>query len=101
MIPGMARTSLPVELSASDQAQLQQWASAHGTPQQVALRCRLVLAAAAGQSDLAILLQPGASTAIAPRFGGGGCERRGSKRFGRFKPGGAANRSMTRPVGMR
>jgi len=54
MIPGMARTSLPVELSASDQAQLQQWASAHGTPQQVALRCRLVLAAAAGQSDLAI-----------------------------------------------
>ena len=41
-------------LSAPDQAQLQQWASAHGTPQQVALRCRLVLAAAAGQSDLAI-----------------------------------------------
>jgi len=54
MVSGMARTSLPVELSAPDQAQLQQWASAHGTPQQVALRCRLVLAAAAGQSDLAI-----------------------------------------------
>ena len=54
MIPSMARTSLPVELSAPDQAQLQPWASAHGTPQQVALRCRLVLAAAAGQSDLAI-----------------------------------------------
>jgi transposase len=54
MIPGMARTSMPVELSASDREQLQQWASAHGTPQQVALRCRLVLAAATGQSDLAI-----------------------------------------------
>jgi len=54
MIPGMARASLPVELSAADQTQLQQWQSAHGTPQQVALRCRLVLAAAAGQQDLAI-----------------------------------------------
>ena len=54
MISGMARTTLPVKLSVPDQAQLQRWASAHGTPQQVALRCRLVLAAVAGQSDLAI-----------------------------------------------
>ena len=54
MISGMARTSLAVELSAADQTRLQQWQSAHGTPQQVALRCRLVLAAAAGQQDLAI-----------------------------------------------
>src|SRR3990172_8020793 len=54
MIPGMARTSPSVELSAADQTRLQQWQSAHGTPQQVALRCRLVLAAAAGQQDLAI-----------------------------------------------
>ena len=50
----MARTSQPVNLSAEDQAQLVQWESAHGTPQQVALRCRLVLAAAAGQQDLQI-----------------------------------------------
>src|SRR3989339_1777964 len=54
MISGMARTSPSVELSAADQTRLQQWQSAHGTPQQVALRCRLVLAAAAGQQDLAI-----------------------------------------------
>jgi transposase len=40
-----------VSLSDSDQQQLQEWVSAHGTPQQVALRCRIVLAAAAGQSD--------------------------------------------------
>lgn len=40
-----------VSLSDSDQQQLREWASAHGTPQQVALRCRIVLAAAAGQSD--------------------------------------------------
>ncbi len=36
---------------------MQQWVSAHGTPQQVALRCRIVLAAAEGQSDVAIAEQ--------------------------------------------
>src|SRR2546425_11023930 len=43
---------LPVSLS--DQEQIRQWLAAHGTPQQVALRSRIVLAAAAGQSDSAI-----------------------------------------------
>ena len=42
------------ELSPSEQDQIQQWATAHGTPQQVALRCQIVLAAAEGQSDVAI-----------------------------------------------
>jgi transposase len=51
---GMARTAQPMTLSAAEQAQLQQWRSAHSTPQQVALHCRLVLAAAAGQPDLDI-----------------------------------------------
>jgi transposase len=41
-------------LSVDQQEQLQQWLAAHGTPQQVALRCRIVLAAAEGRSDLAI-----------------------------------------------
>jgi transposase len=50
----MARSSQPVDISAEDQAQLIQWESAHGTPQQVALRCRMVLAAAAGKQDLQI-----------------------------------------------
>lgn len=49
----MARPS-PLSLSTEDQTQLLQWAAAHSTPQQVALRCRLVLAAAAGASDLEI-----------------------------------------------
>jgi hypothetical protein len=42
------------ELSPTERDQLQQWVSAHGTPQQVALRCRIVLAAAEGQSDVTI-----------------------------------------------
>jgi transposase len=45
------------ELSASERLQLQQWLAAHGTPQQVALHCRIVLAAADGQSDGAIAEQ--------------------------------------------
>lgn len=44
----------PLTLSPSDRAQIQQWLAAHGTPQHVALRSRIVLAAASGQSDSAI-----------------------------------------------
>jgi len=50
----MLATVPALSLSDSDQQQLQQWASAFGTPQQVVLRCRIVLAAASGQSDHAI-----------------------------------------------
>src|SRR6267154_5220911 len=42
------------QLSAIEQQKIEQWIAAHGTPQQVALRCRIVLAAAAGESDVAI-----------------------------------------------
>src|SRR5262249_27462523 len=41
-------------LSEVDQQKLEQWTAAHGTPQQVALSCRIVLAAAAGESDVQI-----------------------------------------------
>ena len=50
----MARTRPVLSLSAEDQTQLVQWATAHSTPQQVALRCRLVLAAVSGTPDLEI-----------------------------------------------
>jgi transposase len=45
------------KLSPDEHDQLQQWLAAHGTPQQVALRCRIVLAAAEGQSDVSIAEQ--------------------------------------------
>jgi len=41
-------------LTESDESQLRQWLSAFGTPQQVVLRSRIVLAAAAGESDNSI-----------------------------------------------
>jgi len=46
--------ALPNELPSAQRQQIQQWLAAHGTPQQVALRCRIVLAAADGQSDVTI-----------------------------------------------
>ena len=45
------------QLSATEQQKIEQWIAAHGTPQQVALRCRIVSAAAAGESDVAIAQQ--------------------------------------------
>ena len=47
----------PSGLSVSERQQMQQWVAAHGTPQQVALRCRIVLASADGHSDVAIAQQ--------------------------------------------
>jgi transposase len=41
-------------LSSDQRKQIEQWLNAFGTPQQVALHCRIVLAAAQGKSDLGI-----------------------------------------------
>src|ERR1035438_6833158 len=49
--------ALSSDLSVSERQQIQEWVAAHGTPQQVALRCRIVLATANGQSDVAIAQQ--------------------------------------------
>ena len=49
--------ALSSELSSSERLQIEQWVAAHGTPQQVALRCRIVLSAADGQSDVGIAQQ--------------------------------------------
>src|SRR5206468_1353926 len=38
----------------SDLQKLERWVAAQGTPQQVALRCRIVLASAAGESDVSV-----------------------------------------------
>ena len=46
-----------LRLSAPQREQIGLWLVAHGTPQQVALRSRIVLAAALGQSDSAIARQ--------------------------------------------
>ena len=50
----MGYASRALALSSDQCQQLEQWLAAYGTPQQVALRCRIVLAAAQGGSDLSI-----------------------------------------------
>src|SRR5580693_2963221 len=54
MIWHMPNTSLAINLQAAERTQLEQWESAHGTPQQVALRCRIILDAVAGEQNVAI-----------------------------------------------
>jgi transposase len=41
----------------SDRLELERWVSAHGTPQQVAQRCQIILSAAQGKQDKAIAAQ--------------------------------------------
>jgi transposase len=55
----MPKTIPALSLSFPDQERIWQWLTAHGTPQQVALRGRIVLAAAEGQSESAIARQLG------------------------------------------
>ena len=45
---------MALQLSPSERLQIERWVAAHGTPQQVALRCQIVLMAAEGESDVAI-----------------------------------------------
>ena len=54
MILFMPNKGLAIELQPAERIQLEQWESAHGTPQQVALRCRIILRAVAGQQNVAI-----------------------------------------------
>jgi transposase len=50
----MPRPTPRVILSEAQRKQLQQWLAALGTPQQVALRCRIILSAADGKSEALI-----------------------------------------------
>jgi transposase len=46
--------SITLTLEPNQRALLEQWVGAHGTPQQVVKRCRIVLGAEQGKSDLAL-----------------------------------------------
>jgi len=47
----MPRVAEPIHLEPPDRLELERWVAAHGTPQQVTQRCRIILAAAAGRQD--------------------------------------------------
>jgi transposase len=50
----MPKRAHAVDLTEGERQQLERWVVAHGTPQQVVLRCRIVLSAAAGRNNVAI-----------------------------------------------
>src|SRR5215831_20167171 len=50
----MPRAIDPLVLTPDERGELQGWVVALGTPQQVALRCRIVLAVAAGESEMMV-----------------------------------------------
>ena len=59
MHPLMARTAAPVGLVDGARAELERWVRAQSTPQQVAMRSRIVLMAADGRPDLEIASELG------------------------------------------
>jgi hypothetical protein len=55
----MPSTSAALRLSPSDRWEIERWLQAHGTPQQVALRGRIVLASAGGMNACAVARELG------------------------------------------
>jgi transposase len=53
----MSRPTPHLSISENQEKQIEQWLAALGTPQQVALRCRIVLASGRGESEAAIALK--------------------------------------------
>ena len=47
----MPKHAIDITMKESDRQELERWVNAHRTPQQVAQRCRIILAAAKGQQD--------------------------------------------------
>lgn len=45
------RIATPISLNPPERLELERWVNAHGTPQQVTQRCRIVLAASEGRQD--------------------------------------------------
>ena len=57
----MRKASIAIKLGPGEQTQLERWEAAQGTPQQVALRCRIILMALAGEQNQAIAARLGIS----------------------------------------
>jgi len=55
----MPRVTTPLVLSQDHQQQLERWLAALGTPQQVALRCQIILGIAAGKAEIVVAAENG------------------------------------------
>src|SRR5450631_4076003 len=68
MMSLMANTRVAIKLRPAERTQLEQWECSHGTPQQVALRCRIILGAVAGEDNVAIAEGLGVSRPTVQRW---------------------------------
>ena len=72
----MPRAIDPLVLSPDQRRELQGWVAALGTPQQVALRCRIILGVDAGKTEMVIASENGVNRKTVrlwrERFRGGG-----------------------------
>ena len=72
----MPRAIESLVLSPDERSELERWAVALGTPQHVALRCRVILAVAAGKTEMAVATENGVNRKTVrlwrKRFSGGG-----------------------------
>ena len=68
MMSLMANSGVEIKLRPAERTQLEQWESSHGTPQQVALRCRIILGAVAGEDNVAIAEGLGVSRPTVQRW---------------------------------
>jgi transposase len=68
MMSLMANTRVAIKLRPAERTQLKQWECSHGTPQQVALRCRIILGAVAGEDNVAIAEGLGVSRPTVQRW---------------------------------
>src|SRR4029078_6017928 len=55
----MSRAIAPVILSPDQHVQIERWLAGLGTPQQIALRCRIIRALAAGRTESAVAAENG------------------------------------------
>jgi len=92
----MPRAIDPLVLSPDQRSELQRWVVALGTPQQVALRCRIILAVAAGKTEVATATENGVNRKTVrvwrERF-----RRGGPRRFERLLQAGVGN-PVTMPL---
>lgn len=67
-MPGPGRPTVQIELSAQERATLQRWTRRHTTSQALALRSRIVLACAEGDSNIAIATKLGVNKATVGKW---------------------------------
>src|ERR1017187_4902620 len=91
----MAKNASALTMSTEEQICLKSWESAHSTPQQVVLRCRMLLGTSEGKTNQALAAQLNVNRHTVELWRQRGA-RRASKGSGKWRPGGVVNHATIR-----